>query len=224
MQISWFHRVPYIHYINPGCFNSVSYTHLLVNEPLAVNFFQKKRVVIDQKGVLKTNPLVKRRDSRPSLGLSLIHIFRPRKKSKKQMVNTAIILVIAVFTILYLLPIYWMGITSFRPEAKSMSWPPNFSPTGLVLDNYRVVFEQKSIFWYIRNSLIASIISVIFSLVIGCIAAFSFAFMRWKAKTKTSLLIWIISLRIMPPIAAAIPLFLIFARLRMIDTLSLIHI
>ncbi len=145
-------------------------------------------------------------------------MFKPRKKSKKQMVNTAIILIIAVFTILYLLPIYWMGITSFRPEAKSTSWPPNFSPTGLVMDNYRVVFEQKSIFWYIRNSLIASITSVIISLIIGCVTAFSFAFMRWKAKTKTSLLIWIISLRIMPPIAAAIPLFLIFARLRMIDT------
>ena len=78
-------------------------------------------------------------------------MFKPRKKSKKQMVNTAIILVIAVFTILYLLPIYWMGITSFRPEAKSMSWPPNFSPTGLVMDNYRVVFEQKSIFRGLRG-------------------------------------------------------------------------
>jgi len=99
-----------------------------------------------------------------------------------------------------------------------MSWPPNLSPTGLVLDNYRVVFEQKSIFWYIKNSLIASVTSVVIAMIVGSITAFSFAFMRWKAKTKSSLLIWIISLRIMPPIATAIPLFLIFAKLRMIDT------
>jgi multiple sugar transport system permease protein len=87
-----------------------------------------------------------------------------------------------------------------------------------VLDNYKVAFELKSVFWYMQNSLIISIGSVTLSMIIGSMAAYSFAQMKWKRKTKKNLLLWIVSLKIMPPIAVAIPLFLIFVALRLIDT------
>ena len=52
-----------------------------------------------------------------------------------------------------------------------MAWPPQFIPAKIVLDNYRVAFEFKSIFWYMKNSLIISIGSVFISMVVGGIAA-----------------------------------------------------
>jgi ABC-type glycerol-3-phosphate transport system permease component len=132
--------------------------------------------------------------------------------------NTAIKVLIGAFTILYLIPVYWIVVTSFKPEARAMTWPPQFFPSRVVLDNYKVAFEQKSIFWYMQNSLVISIGSVLVSMAVGGIAAYSFTQMKWRNKTKKNLLLWIVSLKIMPPIAVAIPLFLIFVSLKMINT------
>ncbi|HEB29404.1 MAG TPA: carbohydrate ABC transporter permease [Spirochaetes bacterium] len=141
------------------------------------------------------------------------------KAQKKRMAgNTAIKLSVGAFTVLYLIPVYWVIVTSFKPEMKALSWPPQFIPKKLVLDNYRAVFEFKSIFWYMKNSLIISIGSVFISMVVGSLAAYSFAQLKWKRKTKKNLLLWIVSLKIMPPIAIAIPIFFIFAALKLIDT------
>ncbi len=98
--------------------------------------------------------------------------------------NTAIKLSVGAFTVLYLIPVYWVIVTSFKPEMKALSWPPQFIPKKLVLDNYRAVFEFKSIFWYMKNSLIISIGSVFISMVVGSLAAYSFAQLKWKRKTK----------------------------------------
>ncbi len=98
-----------------------------------------------------------------------------------------------------------------------MTWPPQFIPSKVVLDNYRVAFEFKSVFWYMKNSLVISIGSVLVSMIVGALAAYSFAQLKWKRKTKKNLLLWIVSLKIMPPIAVAIPLFLIFVALKLID-------
>lgn len=139
-------------------------------------------------------------------------------KNKKQFMNVSIIVLAIIFVILYLIPIYWMIITSLKPEAESFTWPPNLFPTRVVLDNYKIAFGEKSILWYVKNSVIITVASVTLSMIIGSLAAYSFAYMRWREKIKTNILLYIIGLRIMPPIAVAIPIFLIFANLRMIDT------
>ncbi len=136
---------------------------------------------------------------------------------KKLLGNTIIKILIGAFTVLYLIPVYWVIVTSFKPETRAMTWPPQFIPSKVVLDNYRVAFEFKSVFWYMKNSLVISIGSVLVSMIVGALAAYSFAQLKWKRKTKKNLLLWIVSLKIMPPIAVAIPLFLIFVALKLID-------
>jgi len=141
-----------------------------------------------------------------------------RTLKKSPLANTIVKIFVGAFTVLYLLPIYWIIVTSFKPETKALTWPPQFIPSKVVLDNYKVAFEFKSVFWYMQNSLIISIGSVLVSIVVGGIAAYSFSQMKWQRKTKKNILLWIVSLKIMPPIAVAIPLFLIFVSLKLIDT------
>jgi multiple sugar transport system permease protein len=139
-------------------------------------------------------------------------------KRKRCWTNSAIKIFIGIFTVLFLIPVYWIVVTSFKPETRAMTWPPQFVPTKVVLDNYKVAFELKSIFWYMKNSVIISVGSVLVSMAVGGIAAYSFSQMKWRRKTKKNLLLWIVSLKIMPPIAVAIPLFLIFVSLKLVDT------
>ena len=141
-----------------------------------------------------------------------------KSRKKKAAGKISLKIFIAIITILYLIPVYWVIATSLKPETSVLTWPPQFIPKKIVLDNYRYAVEFKSIFWYMKNSLIISVGSVTISMVVGSLAAYSFSQMKWKRKTKKNLLLWIVSLKIMPPIAVAIPLFLIFVSLKLIDT------
>ena len=138
--------------------------------------------------------------------------------SRKRLVRLAIVILMTAFVLAYLVPVYWIVITSFKPESKSLTWPPQFIPREVTLDNYKVAFQFKSVFWYMKNSLIISTGSVLVSLVFGCLAAYSLAKLRWGKKGKQNLLLWIMGLKIMPPIAVAIPIYLIFIKLKLIDT------
>ena len=138
--------------------------------------------------------------------------------SRKRLASLVIVILVTAFVLAYLVPVYWIVVTSFKPEAKSLTWPPQFIPHEVTLDNYKVAFEFKSVFWYMKNSLIISSGSVLVSLVFGCLAAYSLAKLPWGKKGKQNLLLWIMGLKIMPPIAVAIPIYLIFIALHLIDT------
>ena len=140
------------------------------------------------------------------------------RSAGKRLVKGALILFLTALVVVYLVPVYFVVATSLKPEARAITWPPQLIPRELSLENYRTAFEQKSIFWYMRNSLIISTSSVLISMVVGSLAAYSFAKMRWGKKAKERLLLWIMGLKIMPPIAVAVPIYLIFIRLRLIDT------
>jgi multiple sugar transport system permease protein len=141
-----------------------------------------------------------------------------RLSRRRAFSNLLLILFVSAVVIVYMVPVYWIVVTSFKPESDSLSWPPRFIPKVVTLDNYRVAFEFKSVFWYMKNSLIISTGSVLVSLVLGCMASWSLAKLRWGAKAKKNLLLWIMGLRVMPPIAVAIPIYLIFIHLKLIDS------
>lgn len=135
----------------------------------------------------------------------------------KRLINLLIVLSIVIFIVIYLTPIYWLVMTSFKPSDEMFSWPPKLVPSTLVAKHYADVFQNRSLFWYVKNSLIISISSVFLAMVIGCLAAYSFAKFSWLEKIRKNILLWIISLRIMPPIAISVPIYLIFVRFHLVD-------
>lgn len=113
-----------------------------------------------------------------------------------------VVLVVSFF----FFPIFWMLLTSFKPEATIMVSPPRFffEPT---LENYRHALVDKHFLFYVKNTLIISTISTLIVIVIGSLAAYSFA--RFNVGSG-HLLFFIISTKMMPAIAVILPYFLIF--------------
>ena len=115
----------------------------------------------------------------------------------------------------FIFPIFWLITTSFKNDVDVFAMPPKlfvFTPT---LKNFIHVFNETDIPQLAVNSLIASLSNVVLSLIIGTMAAYGIS--RFKAGGK-NLLFWFLSLRMLPPIVVSIPLFLIAAKLRLIDT------
>ena len=138
--------------------------------------------------------------------------------------TVVIVAVLLVALIFFMFPVVWMFLTSFKSEAEYFSYPPVFFPTHFSLRNYvnAMTFppDGRDGLQGLRDSLIIAAGTTLASVVIGSLAAYSLS--RFKTGGE-NLSFWILSTRMFPPVASALPLFLIFKQLKLLDThLSLI--
>lgn len=130
----------------------------------------------------------------------------------KRLKEIGYFVLVAVIIIPFLFPFFWMMISSVKTQADITRVPPvwKFTPTST---HYKSVFEQHDFAQYIFNSGIIAVGSTIFSLILGLPAAYSIA--RFK---QNKLALAILVARIIPGITFLIPWFMLFSRLRMVDT------
>lgn len=157
-------------------------------------------------------------------------------------------LLVALYTIVTLLPLVWIISTGFKSGPDSISYPPKvvFEPSlegyvNLFTTRTRVAAEEfqnlpPAETWYDQivrdqgmviagqsrfgerflNSVIIGFGSTFLSIFLGTLAAYAFS--RFKVPLKDDLLFFILSTRMMPPIAVAIPIYLMYRELGLSDT------
>jgi multiple sugar transport system permease protein len=120
----------------------------------------------------------------------------------------------AVLAIIFLFPIYWLFMISFKTPAEIFAYPPVWWPANFQFANYAVLFKDGDVI-VVGNSLVIAGISTLLSMVLGTMAAYSLV--RFHTGGE-NLAVWIISQRMMPPIAIVFPVFLIFVWFGLVDT------
>lgn len=117
--------------------------------------------------------------------------------------------------LLLFFPIFWMVLTSFKTEIEAFSTPPSlfFTPT---LENYLTINERSDYFHFAWNSIVVSVGSTFFGMLLAIPAAFAMAFYETK-RTKSTLL-WMLSTKMLPPVGVLVPIYLIFKDLQLLDT------
>ncbi|MEM2922169.1 MAG: carbohydrate ABC transporter permease [Candidatus Bathyarchaeia archaeon] len=128
--------------------------------------------------------------------------------------DVVVYILIAVALFLTLFPIYWTFKTAFQNSIDAFHIPPLLLPSANGVRNF-MDFVQKGGLGTIRNSLIVGISSTIIIAIIGPMAGYSFS--RFKVGGNF-LPFWILSQRMLPPIAFVIPIFLIFQSLNLVNT------
>jgi multiple sugar transport system permease protein len=138
----------------------------------------------------------------------------PRRR-RFQFGNSLVAAATMGLVLLWLFPIYWIFLTSFKTpllinEKVPVFW---FTPT---LENYRHLFTEFSFARVMVNSLIITSISTFVVIVLALLAAYALA--RLDIRGGKHIAIWMLSLRFMPAIAIVLPFFIIWQRLDIIDT------
>ena len=160
-------------------------------------------------------------------------------------VASALVVVYAVVT---LAPMLWIFLTGFKTPQDSISYPPKvlFEPSlegyvNLFTTRTRQTRQYMDTLpppatWYeelvrsrdmviagpsrfgerFMNSVIIGFGSTFLSIFLGTLAAYGFS--RFKVPLKDDLLFFILSTRMMPPIAVAIPIFLMYRAVGLSDT------
>lgn len=137
-------------------------------------------------------------------------------KLQKQITQIVSFLIALGMVIWLTFPPFWMILTSFKRGREVFSLPPKliFTPT---FENYISILTRPDIFQVFTNTVIVSLISTLFTLIIGSMAAYSIA--RFKTGGQP-LLFGTLLFRVLPPIVIGLPFFIVFSRLKLIDTLQ----
>ena len=117
-------------------------------------------------------------------------------------------------TLFFLFPVYWLFMISFKTADEIYSYPPVWWPASLQFSNYAVLFKDGDAAT-VGNSLIVASVSTICAMFLGTICAYSLA--RFKTGGE-HLANWIISQRMVPPIAIVFPVFLLYVWFGWVDT------
>jgi sorbitol/mannitol transport system permease protein len=121
-----------------------------------------------------------------------------------------------VIAILIFFPILWTFLTSFKTEGDAVASPPAFLFFHWTTENYSEVQSRSDYFLHFFNSVIIAFGSTIIGLIIAIPAAWAMAFSPTK-RTK-DVLMWMLSTKMMPPVGALIPIYLIFRNTGLLDS------
>jgi sorbitol/mannitol transport system permease protein len=116
---------------------------------------------------------------------------------------------------IFVFPVLWMIITSFKTEADAASFPPSFLFDG-TLDRYAEVF-RRGMGLYLLNSLFLSVLSTVVVMGLAIPAAYALS-VRPIGKWQDALFFFI-STKFMPVAASIIPVFLLLRALGLLDNL-----
>jgi len=140
---------------------------------------------------------------------------KPRLMSLGKIVYLAIYLLVMIF------PLYWIVITSFKPQKDIFSFPLQYWPAKATWDNYEKIFKISKFHIYIGNSLLISIVSACIVLVIAVLSAYVLA--RFKFRGHKQIMLAFFATQMLPGFIALAPLYLMMSKMNLINNrLSLV--
>jgi ABC-type glycerol-3-phosphate transport system permease component len=136
-----------------------------------------------------------------------------------QVVERAFIWLIVIICLLWIIfPIFWTLSVSLKTTEQLFTTPPVYIPNPITFQNYADAIENRGILPALRNSLIITVVSAPISVFFASLAAYGLA--RFTFPGKRVLLFGILSIRMLPGLILAIPMFLVFRQLGLHDTLQ----
>jgi multiple sugar transport system permease protein len=132
-------------------------------------------------------------------------------------------LLAVVVAIAFFFPLYWAISTGLRRPAETFTVAGlgipfiDFTPT---LENWISQASVPEAYHAFGNSLVISSLAVVIALALGLPAAYALARFRFQRflLTNKDLTVWFLSQRVLPPVATAVPFFIDFSSLDLLDT------
>ena len=125
---------------------------------------------------------------------------------------------VAISTVM-LLPLVVSVLASVKPTAEAAASPPTYLPHSLSLDSYQRLWTyQQGLPTYLLNSLGTALLAITFTLALTVPAAYALA--RFPIPGREVLFVFLLLALIVPYQALLTPMFLMFARVGLTNTLA----
>ena len=160
--------------------------------------------------------------------MSAIKSRRSRNK-RDRMSNLINDIILWLVLLVFFVPALWIILTSMRNRLEINSHPPVWIPQGLTLDSYKILFGMPTpdgafgmggsipVSQYATNSIVIALVATLFALIFGTLAGYVFS--RFKFRGKNGIYLGMMLARAVPGIALSLPLFIMYARTNLSDTI-----
>lgn len=145
---------------------------------------------------------------------------RPMKplKSRKNLFgyNWPVFCILAIGTVIMLFPFVWMILSAFKTKADVYAYPPRWLPSVWNWDNFEQVFDMIPFLRYYGNSIFTSVVQTLLQILLSITAAYAVTKLRFPGRRL--FVTFMQSSMFVPAVVTMIPMYLIVASLRLIDT------
>ena len=125
-------------------------------------------------------------------------------------------LILWIFSFIFILPFYWMLVTSLKSDAELRTLPPTFFPMQPLFEHYVSTVQFIPFFRYMWNSTVIMFFSVIGTIVSNSFIAYGFSRISWRG--REAVFVVVIATMFIPFPVLIVALFDIFASLHLINT------
>jgi len=127
-----------------------------------------------------------------------------------------------LIALLTLFPLFWMISTAFKPSQEIYSLTPSLLPSHPTLGNFRDVISGQvsgigSVWLFFRNSLAVTLSTVLLASLVSLLASVAVA--RFRFRLRSSFLVMLLIVQMIPAQALIIALFLDFKRVNLLQNL-----
>ena len=136
-----------------------------------------------------------------------------RKLHADQVLIYVVLIAVAV---VYLFPILWIIISSFKDGSELFRWPPTLWPEEPTLQNYIQAFQAGNFVRYFANSAFVTIAATIITVIINTMAGYAFA--KYRFKGDTFLFVFFIATLMLPLEVLMIPIFQVIKEFHMYNS------
>ena len=133
------------------------------------------------------------------------------KGGRRGIVDNVVVVAIAV---VFVVPWLWMISLSLKSRSEIFRLPPRLL-FPITSDNYRTAFLEKGFDSDLANTLVVGILSAAVAMAIGVPAAFA---VSRSSRRLDQLFFFVLTTRMVPPVAVALPLFLALSRLGLVKS------
>ncbi len=137
---------------------------------------------------------------------------RPARSRRRGAMRWVRFLIVLLITAVALVPVAVVVILALRPGASSTSH------ATVTLENLTHIFKNTDTLKWLRNSLVVTLSVVVVSVVVAAPAGYVLSRGRGRTVAGYSLLLFVV--QSLPVITSVIPLFILFAKLHLVDSLT----
>lgn len=141
-----------------------------------------------------------------------------RRPRPRQVLGRAALYISVIFvSLLTFFPIYWMLVSVFQPSKYTLHYPPPLIPREIAFDEFANLFANHPIALWLRNSFLIAILAMLICMALTVPGAYALSRLRWRARPWFGL--FLLVTQMLPEILIIIPLYMIYRRLNMLDSL-----
>ena len=149
--------------------------------------------------------------------MTSIRLFSSTYRTKQTISKTSWLIVnLAIFVVMFF-PIFWMITVSLRTNQEVFRFPPTMFPETLHFGPYISVLQDSTLLIGIRNSIVVSLSTTFFSLMIALFASYGMS--RYTFPGKKLLMFYILATQMIPIILITLPFYQFFLKIGLFDTL-----